>query len=50
MLLVAERVSTTTLERDMLTPRKLENEYSILIKLLGTSFRPREIIVPFAKQ
>lgn len=33
----------------MVTPRKLENVYSTLIKFLGISFRPREIIVPLAK-
>ena len=50
MSLVGEQTSTTTLESNVITPRKAENGHSTLIKLLGIFFKPREIVVPLAKE
>lgn len=50
MLVVRERIGTTTLENNMIIPRKAENVHSILIKCPGISFRPREITAPVAKE
>lgn len=50
MSLVGEQTSTTTLESNVIIPRKAENVHSTLIKLLGIFFKPREIVVPLAKE
>lgn len=49
ILCVGEQISTTTLENNMIIPRKAESVHSTLIKLLGTFFKPRAI-VPLPKE